>query len=218
MEEVVLKATKRDVKGKQVKALRREGKLPAVIYGYDLDPTAIVMDQREASRILSHLASSALVNVDLDGTSHLALVRERQRNFITGVLTHIDFQAVSRTEKIRVAVAIDVTGESPAMKDYNGVMVLGLEELDVECLPQDLPERIVVNIGSLKRIGDGLYVRDITPPENVVFLENPDEMVVLITAPAVEEVEAPAAVPAEAGTEPEVIEKGKKEEEEEAAA
>ncbi len=216
MEEIVIVANRRDVIGKQVKALRRAGKLPAVIYGTGIEPTPIILDAREAGRILNPLASSTLINLELDGTRHLALVREKQRDFIRGSLKHIDFQVVSMREKIRVAVPIEVQGESPAVKDFNGILVVGMEELDVESLPQDLPGKIVVNISGLKSIGDGIYVRDIVPPENVEILEDRNEMVVLVTAPAAEEeVEVVPAAPG-AG-EPEVIEKGKKEEEGEEA-
>ncbi len=217
MEQITIKANHRSVTGKQVKAMRRAGQLPAVLYGYDVEPTPITLDFREASRLLGPLASSTLIQVELDGVDHLALVREKQRNFITGLITHVDFQAVSSTEEIRVAVPVEVRGESAAMKDYNGVMVMGLEEIEVEALPQNLPERIVVDISSIKRIGDAIYVRDLQVPENVTVWDQPDEMVVLVTGQAAEEVEeAPVAAPAAEGTEPEVIERGKKEEEEEA--
>ncbi len=216
MEQIVVKATHREVIGKQVRALRRAGKLPAVLYGSGVEPTPILVDMHEASRTLAHLPSSALVSLELDGESHLALVREKQRDFILGSLKHIDFQAVSMKEKLRVNVALLITGESPAVKDFNGVLVSGMEELEVECFPQDLPESIAVDISGLKKIGDGIFVRDITPPANVTILESPEEMIVLVTAQAAEEVEVVAEEEGvEAGAEPEVIEKGKKEEEEE---
>ncbi len=215
MEEVLLKATRRNVIGKQVKALRRAGQLPGVLYGRGIEPLPVVFDLREANRVLSHVASSTLVSIELDGEKHMALVRERQRDFIKGSLKHIDFQVVSMREKLRVPVAIALFGESPAVKDFNGVPVTGVEELDVECLPQDLPQQIRVDISVLKKIGDGIYVRDIVPPPNVEILDDPNEMVVLVTSPAVEEeVEVAPAVEAPEGGEPEVIEKGKKEEEE----
>lgn len=213
MEEIVVKANRRDIIGKQVKALRRSGKLPAVIYGHAIEPTPIVLDLREATRLLNTLAPSALVTLEMDGDRHMTLIREKQRDFIYGTLKHIDFQIVSALEKLRVPVTINVEGESPAVKDFNGVLVNGLEEVEVECFPQDLPDHLTVNISKLVKIGDGLYVRDIVPPANVQILEDPNEMVVLVTGQAAEEVEEVVVVPE--GEEPEVIEKGKKEEEEE---
>ena len=217
MEEILLDAESRDVIGKQVKALRRQGKLPGILYGRSMQPTPIMMDLRDATRILLQLAPSALVTVVLAGEKHLALVREKQRDFIRGTLKHIDFQTVSMKEKLRVNVIIDLVGLAPAVKDFNGVLVEGLTEVEVECFPQDLPSKISVDISGLKKIGDSITVRDLIMPPNVESLDNPDEMIVIVTAQAAEEVVevAPvAAVEAVEEGEPEVIEKGKKEEEE----
>ncbi len=214
MEEIVLKADRRTVIGKQVKAIRREGKLPGVIYGHNLDPISIVMDLRDTSRSLMGLAPSALVTVDVEGTQHKALVKEKQRNKISGTLLHVDFLAVSMTEKLRSQVYMEIVGVAPAIKDFDGVLLTGSDEVEVECLPNDLPERIVVDVSGLLKIGDGIYVRDLRVPEGVKILEDPDTMVALITAQAaVEEEVAPVAVEEVAAEEPEVIEHGKKEEE-----
>ena len=209
MEKLVINATRRTVIGKQVKALRREGKLPGVIYGHHIEATPITMDLRDATRVLAELTASSIVTINLDGVENAALVREKQRDFIKGMLRHVDFQAVSLTEKIRANVGVVLTGLSPAVKDYNGVVVAGLDEIEVEALPQDLPERIVVDVSVLAKIGDGLYVRDLKFASGVEVLDDADEMVVRVTAAADEE-----AAPVEGSTEePEVIEKGKKEEE-----
>jgi large subunit ribosomal protein L25 len=214
MEEIVLKASQRQVIGKQVKAIRREGKLPAVIYGHYIEPISIVMDLHDTSKSLTGLAPSTLVTVDVDGTQHKALVREKQRNKITGTLLHVDFLAVSMTEKLRAQVYIEITGLAPAIKDFSGVLVSGTDEVEVECLPKDLPERIVVDTSGLAKIGDGIYVRDLVVPEGVKILDEPETMVALITAQAaVEEEVAPVAAEVAVGEEPEVIEHGKKEEE-----
>ena len=217
MEEILLDAESRDVIGKQVKALRRQGKLPGILYGRSMQPTPIMMDLRDATRTLVQLAPSALVTVVLAGEKHLALVREKQRDFIRGTLKHVDFQTVSMKEKLRVNVIIDLVGLAPAVKDFNGVLVEGLTEVEVECFPQDLPSKISVDISGLKKIGDSITVRDLIMPPNVESLDNPDEMIVIVTAQAAEEVVevAPAAVVVEEA-EPEVIEKGKIEEEAEA--
>jgi len=214
MEKAVLHATHRTVTGKQVGALRRDGKLPAVMYGHHFDSTAITLDLRDATHILSGLTSSSLVTIELDGKENSALIREKQRDFIRGTLRHVDFQVLSLTEKLRTTVRIELTGLAPAIKDFNGIVVSGNEKIEVECLPQDLPERIVVDISHLNKIGDGLYVRDIKLSDKVAILSDMDEMVVLITAPAAEEVVEEVAIPG--AEEPEVIEHGKKEEEEEA--
>jgi large subunit ribosomal protein L25 len=211
MENVVLRAERRSVTGKKVGALRRQGKLPCVIYGHNTEPTPIFLDQREAQRALVGLSPSSLVIIELDGKQHSTLVRQKQRNFIRGDLLHIDFQAVSLTTNIKSKVAITYQGIAPAVEEFNGVVVTGPSELNVEGLPQELPDRITIDISSLSQIGDAIYVRDVKVSDNVTILDDPDEILVNITAMKEEMVveEAPAL---EEG-EPEVIEKGKREDE-----
>ena len=214
MEKVVLKASKRDVTGKQVKALRRAGQLPAVLYGRHVDqPLAISLDQREAAHALGRISSSSLVTIELDGTEYPALVREKQRDFIKNRLLHVDFLAVSLTEKLTAWVGIELTGLSLAVKDFNAILVPGLDQIEVECLPADLPEKIVVDIASLDKVGASIHVSDLVLPDNVKVLSSPTEMIVIATAAKVEEAPAPGAEVPATVEEPEVIEKGKKEEE-----
>ena len=219
MEKVVLKATRRDVVGKQVKALRREGKLPAVIYGRHTDPLNINLEAHAAQIALTKLTSSSLVTIDLEGTEHLALVREKQRNYIKNSLLHVDFLAVSLTEKLRTRVAVHFVGLSLAVKDFNAVLVHNLEELEVECLPGDLPERIDVDISSLNKPGEGIRLRDVHVSDQVRLLGDPDTMVVVATFAKVEEEVAAVpgvegAVAAATSAEPEIsVERGKKEDE-----
>lgn len=214
MEKVVLHATRRTIIGKQVGAMRREGQLPAVLYGHHFEATPVTLNLKEATRGLHGLTASSLVTIELDGKEHATLVREKQRDYLKNRLIHVDFQVVSLTEKISAEVPIILTGTSPAVKDFNGVVVTGLSNLEVECLPQDLPAEIILDISVLTKIGDAIYGHDIPLPEKVKPLSDLDEMIAIVTAGAAEEEEE--AVEEEAGAEePEVIEKGKREEEEE---
>jgi len=211
MKEIVLKAETREVVGKQVKALRRQGRLPGVIYGKSMDPILITLDMHDSTRVFPTITSSQLVVVEVEGKQHTTLVREKQRQPVTGGLVHIDFQEVSLTEKLRTQVIIELIGESPAVKNFNGVLVPGLEELEVEALPRDLPERIKVDVSTLTEIGEAIHVRDIVLSNKVEVLNDENEIIVVVTAQAAEEVEEVAEV---AVPEPEVLERGKKEEEE----
>lgn len=219
MEEVVLKAKKRQVIGKQVNALRRAGKMPAIIYGRHIGSIPLELDMKETSRLLQSLSSSTLVLLQVDGEEHYALVREKQRNPLGGTLRHIDFQAVSLTEKVRAEVSIHLVGQAPAIENYGGILVVNLEELEVEALPRDLPDYITVDVSNLKEIGDSVFIRDLTLPGEVVVHAEPDDLVVVVTPPiseaALEEVTVTPAAAEVEGAEPEVIEKGKREEEEE---
>jgi large subunit ribosomal protein L25 len=213
MDTIVIKATRRSVTGKHVKNLRRQGLLPAVLYGHNFESVPIVLDAHSTAQILSGLSASTIINVELEGEQHAALVREKQRDYLKNRLLHLDFQVVSLTEKIRAAVNITLTGTAPAVREMNAVLVSNLNTVMVEALPRDLPETISVDISSLKVIGDAIHIRDLEVPATVEILADMDEMVVVATGVAAEEEEEVEEVAEE--TEPEVLERGKKEEDEE---
>ena len=209
MEKVLVEATRRTVTGKQVGALRRAGKLPGVMYGHNFEPAAIEMDFRSASRILKKASQSQIVTIVLDGKELATLVRERQMDYIRNEFLHVDFQVVSLTEKIRSKVSIELVGVSPAVKDLNGVVVHEMTEIEVEGLPQDLPEKYSVDISGLTSLGQSILVSALKVSDEIEILHDLNDVIVVITGGAVEEVEEVT----EAVAEPEVIERGKKEEE-----
>ena len=216
MEEIVLKAEQRTVIGKQARALRREGRLPAILYGRHIEPTPISLDMHSASMILPTITSSQFITIDLGKEKHSVLVRERQKHPVRNDLLHVDFQVISMTERLRTTVRVHLDGDAPVVKAGNGVLVTGVEEVEVECLPKYLPERIVVDVSILKEIGDGIYIKDLDLGEEVDILTDEEEMLVLVTAPAAEEVEEEEEeIEEELEGEPELIERGKAEDEEE---
>jgi large subunit ribosomal protein L25 len=203
LEKVVLKASPRTVTGKQVGALRRAGKLPAVLYGHHIESTPIVLDDHETSLLLSRLTSSSLVTISLDGKEYPTIVRAKQRHPIKRHYLHLDFQVLSLTEKTHVKVAIELSGSAPAVKTHNAFLVTGLTELEVQCLPGDMPERIVVDISGLAEPGDSIHVRDIQLPDTVEILSDLDEVIASATLGRLEEVAvAPEEEAAEAGEAP----------------
>ena len=209
MEKVVLKATRREALGRKVKALRRAGKLPAVLYGHGIESTPVVLDAHEAGLRLSHLTSSSLMMIDLDGKQYPALVREKQRDYLKNRLLHVDFQVISMTEKISTKVGIELTGTAPAVKAFSAVIVTVLNELEIECMPQDLPERVVIDISGLAEVGAAIHVRDVVISDRVKILDDPAETIVVASATREEKVVAEA--PAEEEAAPEESEPGKKE-------
>jgi large subunit ribosomal protein L25 len=217
MEEVVFQANHRDVIGKKVKVLRREGLLPAVVYGHNIEPIPISLDMRDANRTLDSISPSALIVLDIDGEKHYAIVRDKQRNPLLRSIIHIDFQAVSLTETVRADVNVNIVGEAPAVETYLAILVPSLEQLSIECLPTNLPDRIDVDVSGLAEIGDSLLVSDLIVPDGVEILNDPEDVVVVVIPPAVEEEEEveEEEVEVEEGAEPEVLERGKREEEEE---
>jgi len=216
-EEFIFEAKKRKVIGKKVKNLRREGILPAILYGTGIEPIPVSLDSHQANRKLYNITPSQLVTLKVDGDEYAALVRDRQRDPVTYDLLHVDFLHISMTERIRVEVSIEIVGESPAVEEMAAILDSQLESLTVECLPINLVSSIQVDVSSLISIGDSLTVADIILPPNVDVLNDPEEIVVVATSQMMEEEaeEEELEELEEYADEPEVIEKGKKEEEEE---
>lgn len=216
MDEIVLKANNREIIGKGVKSLRRKGILPAIIYGHNIDPKPISLDQHDTKRLLSSITSSSLITMDVEGEKITTLIRDRQKDPLTGELLHLDFLSISMTEKLRTNVGLEFSGVSPAITELGGLLVTILEQLEVECFPADLPEQIVVDISGLTEIGDSLYVRDLVIPPDVDILTGKDEVVIVVTIPEAEiEEEEEEVEELEEIEEPEIIERGKVEAESE---
>jgi len=217
MEKFVLQANKREVIGKKVKALRREGMLPAVIYGSGMDPQPITLDTKEVNQTLKLVGANTLLTIKIGKKEHLALVRDIQREVIKRDLLHIDFQAVSLEENISTTVPVMIIGEAPAVKEFDAVLSTALDELQIEAKAKDLPDSITVDVSSLVEIGDNILVKDLSIPGDVTVLDDPDEMVVVASAPSLMEEEPEEEEGAELFeelTDAELMEEGEVEEEE----
>lgn len=209
MDKIVVEVKKREVIGKKVKALRREGLLPAVLYGYGIDSIPVVMDYRSTSRTLAKAEASSLISISLDGEEYPTLVREKQWDYIKRSLLHVDFQVVSMSEKISAQVRVELIGESAAVEDFGAVLITGLLEVEVEALPTDLPDSIKVDLSTLEKIGDGVFVRDIVVSDKLTLLDDSDAMIAVASAPTleiVEEVEEDELLEGEEGEEGEEAE------------
>lgn len=189
MDKVIIPANKREVIGKKVKTLRREGKLPAIIYGYGIDPLPIVLDLRETTKILRSVSRATILEIDVDGEKINALLRDRQRGILTGDLEHLDFLAISMTQTVTTQVNVFVEGTSPAEEEFGAIVMTGADSVEVEALPADLPESLVVDVSGLLNLGDTITVADLDLPKGVSVLADPSEMLAVITLPAQEIVE-----------------------------
>lgn len=189
MEKYVIEAKTREVIGKKVKALRREGLLPAVIYGSDIKPIPLTLSTKDVMQTLSKIGANTLVTIKLGKKEHLALVRDIQREVIMRDLLHIDFQAVSLEENITSTVPVMTVGEAPAVMELNALLVVSLEELEIEAKAKDLPDTISVDISELVDIGDNIRVKDLVIPGDVTILEDPEETVIVVAAPTLMEIE-----------------------------
>lgn len=217
MERITLNAEKRDKTGKGVaRSLRRHGEIPAVLYrGGDSVP--IKINRKELTNFI-HATAGEQVMVNLQfsgGDKRLALVKDYQVDPLKGELLHTDFFEVSLTEEVKVTVHITTMGEAIGVKRDGGILQYGVREIEIQCLPDKVPGHIEVDVSALET-GKAIHVSDLSLGEGVKILADPGDLIATVTAPVVEEV-APAAAAAEAPaaeiTEPEVIKKGKKEEE-----
>lgn len=219
MKTMDLKAEVRQVLGKKAtKAVRRAEKVPAILYGRNTPPTPLAIGQKELFRVTHTKAGgNVLISLKIEGEKAkkdtTCLIKDVQRDPVTDQVYHVDFTSVSLTEKIKIKVplAIKDMEQSVGAKE-GGVLDLVHHEIEVECLPTEIPEKFETSVKDLK-IGDAVHLKEITFPPNVTPLMGPDEVIIALHPPQKEEEIAPP--PAEGGAEPEVIERGKKEKPEE---
>jgi large subunit ribosomal protein L25 len=218
MEQIELKAEKRTIIGKRVKVLRREGIIPALLYGPKTEPVPIQCDARELQRVLAWAGGTNLIALRIGdaGKPKMTLVSEVQRDSITNDLYHVDFYQVVMTEKVTAEVNIVFVGQPAAVQQSDVMLLQGADSVEIECLPGDLIHSIEVELSDLE-IDDAIYVRDLQVPENVAILTDGEELVAKVQYLYIPEEEEEEEEWLEvAPEEVEVISKGKEEVEEEA--
>ena len=191
-QQVKLKAQKRTLIGRNaIKRIREKGLVPGVIYGSNQQPMPLEVDSRQLSTVLAH-ASSEHILVELEivdgdqGTNKLVLIQEVQHHPLKRDLVHVDFHAVSATEKITSAVPIETTGEALGVRTFGGLLEHSLRTLEVQCYPQDLPGIVQIDVTNLN-IGESLHVRDLQLPAGVEAITDDDLTVVSVVASRVGE-------------------------------
>jgi large subunit ribosomal protein L25 len=194
--EAILKAEPRTATGKgAARQLRADGRVPGILYGHGMEPLLLHVAGKDLLHLFHATGSSVLIDVQVDGTSHLAIPREIQRDHIHGRYVHIDLLAVRRDEKITLAVEVRETGEARGVKE-GGVIEHHLRDIEVECLPGAVPEFIEIDVTPLA-IGDMLRVRDIVPPAGIEILTDADTALISVITPAALRTEADLTLPGE---------------------
>ena len=219
MEQIELRAEKRTIIGKRVKGLRREGIIPALLYGPKTEPVSIQCDERELQHVLARAGGTNLISLRIGdaGKPKMILVSEVQRDSITNELYHVDFYQVVMTEMVKAEVYIIFTGEPPAVQQKEFMLLQGTDSVEIECLPGDLIHSIEVDLSTLVEIDDAIYVKDLQVPENITILTDGNELVAKVQRLRVAEEEEEVEVEV-APEEVEVIAKGKEVEEAEEEA
>ncbi|MBO0799571.1 MAG: 50S ribosomal protein L25 [Blastocatellia bacterium] len=209
LETITLEAKHREESGKNAsRRLRAQGMIPATLYGGGKEAASAVIAQREFAALLRNNGRNKVITLNLDGASTPVKIVELQLDPIKGSLLHADLMRISLTEKTTFEVPIKAIGEAAGVKTFEGILDLVTKTLEVRCLPTDLPEAIEVDVTPLG-IGDHLYVKDLKISDWIEVLTDAEKVVVTVIPPRVEEEAAP---PVEGAAEPEVIKKGKTEE------
>lgn len=186
-----LKSEKRTLLGKKVKSLRRDGILPAVVYGGKEGATPIELNRKEFSKVLKAAGETTLVKLFVGEKTKNVLIHDIDRDPTTEEIRHVDFYEVNMEEKITAKVPLVFVGEALAVSDLSGILVKTMQELEIRALPADLPHQIEVDISQLKTFDDNILVRDIKLPKNVETIEHEETSVAVVTPPRTEkEIEA----------------------------
>ncbi|GAG62078.1 unnamed protein product [marine sediment metagenome] len=188
MKKITLKASKRKILGKKTKSLRKAGLVPAILYGHKIKNAPLAIDKKEFDRVYKKAGQTTLIDLRVqDEKPQKVLIHETQLDPISDNIVHIDFRQVAMTEKIKTEVPVETGGEAPAVTELDGSLILNKDTIEIECLPQDLIHEIKVDISGLKTFENRILVKDLKVPENIVILDNPEEVVVLVTPPRTEE-------------------------------
>jgi large subunit ribosomal protein L25 len=197
MEKLQLKASKRNTVGRKVKALRRQGQLPANVYGKKVKSQAVSVEEKELVKVFSKAGETGLVELILDSDKKPVLIHNVQHHPVTGKILHVDFYQVDLKEKVTAKVPIAIIGESLAVRDKIGVLLTLVSELEVESLPADLPEKIEIDISGLAAVDQTVKVADLKVSQKIKILADQNKELVKVAPLVSKEAEQMAKEEAE---------------------
>jgi large subunit ribosomal protein L25 len=195
-----LEVSKREITGKKVRFLRRQGMVPANIYGHDVESTAIAVETRSLKHLLAHAGKTDLISLKVASSAEpvRVLMREIQRNPLTDEPIHVDFYQVSMTEKIKAEVPLVFVGEAPVLKKVKNSSIFHLiDSIDIEALPDDLPHSLEVDVSHLEELDHTIHVKDIPLGPGITLISDPEQMAVKVAEARKEEEIVPVAAEAE---------------------
>jgi len=196
METIKLEVQTREVDGK-ANQLRKTKYVPGVYYGKGEKSIPVKIEYQAMRKAYIEAGYSSLIDLNMDGKTKKVLIHDIQIHPLKGTIQHVDFLHVNLKQEITTEVPVEIEGVSPAVKDHGGVLNTVKHELEVKCLPTDIPHAITVNISGLLELSSAIYIKDIVLPKGVAILDDPDDVVVVVNAPRVEE-ETPIAAEGEA--------------------
>lgn len=218
----VIEAEVRTITKKKVKQLRKQGLVPATVYGAKIEPVSVQIPYRPLEVTLRSAGGTNLIDLKAGKETHTVLVRDVQREILKGTILHVDFFAVDETTTIRASIPIHIVGESPVVEARLGILVTGSSSITIETLPSKLMDHIEIDITPLVEIGDSVLVGDLDLGEGIVIVDDPNEMLARISQPSAARAEEDLAEEGEeedeemleTSAEPEVISRGRDDEEE----
>ncbi|RMD52040.1 MAG: 50S ribosomal protein L25 [Candidatus Thermofonsia bacterium] len=178
-------AQPRTVSGKKVKQLRREGIIPAVIYGQQ-EPVSIQLEQKALRRALRHAGSSTLIDINLGSDTRTVLVRDIQQHVTRGDVLHVDFMEVNMREKLTAEAELVPVGEAPVLETGLGTLMFPIRVVEIECRPGDLVSEIKFDISGMDSLDSVIYMRDVDAPKGIDILSDPDAVVARVETLAAE--------------------------------
>jgi len=183
MDSLLVKASKRDVLGKKVRFLRREGITPVHIFGHNVKSQALQCDTKTLQRIIEQVGTSRLVALKVEGDKNprRVFIREIQKDEINGQLLHVDFYQIRKTEKIKADIPLVFIGEAPAMHLKGRMLAQELSSISIECLPDKLPPQIEIDLSSLEELDQAIHVSDITLDSDVTITTSPEQLIVKVS-------------------------------------
>lgn len=208
-----LNAQKRVIIGGGLNSLRKSGFIPAVLYGKGQESISLQIPNKDFRKAFESAGESTLIYLSVDGQSYPTIINDMAKDAISDSILHADFYKVNLDEKIKAKIAVIFQGESLAVKDLGGIFVRNINEIEIEALPQDLPHEIVVDISSLKNMGDQILVKDLKLGSKLKVIAEDEEIIATVQEPMSEaELEKALEAPITTIEDVEVIKKEKEEE------
>jgi large subunit ribosomal protein L25 len=178
----------REITGKKVRTLRREGLVPAELYGHGIKNLHLTVGAKEFGKVLKEAGTTTVVTLVLNTEKKSAIIHEVKHNYLTGEIDHVDFYQVRMDEKMKTKVPLEFVGVAPAIKAFGAIVNKSMSEIEVEALPQNLPHSLIVDLTLLDEMNKSVYVRDIVAPKGVEILIDMETAVATATPPVEEEV------------------------------
>lgn len=200
MADLTLKAAKRDILGKKTRFLRRRSITPTHLFGHGIESLALQCDTAELQRLITQGGTTRLIDLKIEAEKRprSVFIREIQRDVLNGQLLHVDFYQIKKTEKITADIPIVLLGEAPATRSKDNIIYQELTQLGVECLPENLPPQIEIDLSSLEEANQAIYVRDIILDPDIAVTTDTDQLVVKVSQVAMEKEEVVEVAEAEA--------------------